>query len=178
MIQKNSDWHKNPEVIKGDFGENIVQRFFEKQGYKVYKSVTDAPHPFDFICIKNNETFYFEVKTKARRNKYPDTGFNFNQYKVYKAISEKEGKPIYICFVDHVLKKIYGNFLNILDKERVCNGKKYPSNEPANNGTIIRYYPLEVMQDMGLLSDKTIQRLKSFSTCQESPEKNTSKNKG
>ncbi|MBQ6738869.1 MAG: hypothetical protein IJP96_05185 [Synergistaceae bacterium] len=169
MIPINSAWHNKIEVKKGDYGENIVQRHFEKQGYLIYKSISDGAHPFDFLCVNNKETFFVEVKTKAKRNKYPDTGFNLRHYKIYKEYCERESKRMYICFVDPVLNKVYGNFLDILDKERIITdevGRRlYPSIETARYnsvGTEIIYFHLSVMEHVADLTKEQLNDLQKI----------------
>ena len=46
-------------------------------------------------------------------------------------------------FVDEKLQKVYGNFLDILDKNHFYKGRVYPSDEPTQYGGYIRYYPLD-----------------------------------
>lgn len=164
MIPTNSAWHDKLEVKKGDCGEDIVQRYFENKGYSVYKSVSNKAHQFDFICMKSGcQSLYVEVKTKRRRNKYPDTGFNLRNYKIYKESSVRDNKRMYICFVDPGLKKIYGNFLDILDKKRIAEDEKrriqYPRIERgrSNYGSAeIIYFPLSAMQHIADLSDEQL----------------------
>ena len=167
MIPKNSLWHSLPEVQKGDYGEDIIQSFMEKKGYSCYKSVTNGSHKIDFLCMRDNgENFFVEVKTKARRRKYPDTGFNFAQYKTYKELSSKENKRIFICFVDPLLKKIYGNYLDILDKKRISGDKTiqrlYPSVEENKYGVKIIYFPIAYMEHIAYLSDSQLFMLKKL----------------
>lgn len=71
-----------------------------------------GPHCFDKVAIKNKkEMLIAEVKTKAARLYYPDTGFNLRNYREYQAIKEKYNVPIFVFFVDEKKRRVYGNWL-------------------------------------------------------------------
>ena len=159
MIQENSTWYDKPEVQKGDRGEKIVQNILERLGYICYKSVSNKSHPYDFEARKNNIKFYVEVKTKPRRRKYPDTGFNYRHYQIYKRVCEEDNIRMFICFVDIVQKMVYGNYLDVLDKDYVDNNCLYPFNESTKQGELIRYFPLSVMKPIKNLSEEEIKFL-------------------
>lgn len=165
-IQTNS-WHNKIEVIKGDYGEEIVQNYFIGKGYQVYRQISNGAHPFDFAFFKNNEFLYVEVKTKPRRKIYADTGFDFKNYEIYRRLCENENKRMYIIFVDPFLKKMYGNYLDELNKKRVCKANEtsifsYPLiNECKNNKNII-YFPLEAMEDISVLTDEQVNKFKEL----------------
>ena len=169
MIRTDSAWHRQPPVQKGDLGEDIVQRIFERVGWQCYKPASAGAHAIDFICIKNNETFYLEVKTKRLRKLYPDTGFPLRNYKTYKELSKNEGKRIYIAFVDIGAMQVYGNFLDVLDMPRIVkynrDGHTYTKLYPCNDmdyrkGEDIRFFPRPAMnviadlREMNLTDDE------------------------
>ena len=69
----------------------------EEKGYVVYKPVTEGAHAFDILAVKDKKTVIIaDVKTKARRNYFPDTGINYKHYVEYKAISEKHCLPVFL----------------------------------------------------------------------------------
>ena len=163
MIQTDSMWHNLPEVKKGDFGESLIQQHFEKLGCVCYKAVSACGHPCDMLCIDDSYKIRLvEVKTKASRNKYSDTGFDEEHYQVYKEFSKSNNTRIYIYFVDPKLKKIYGNYLDVLEEKRFVNGVEYPRLEP-NRGTCFRiiYFPLEAMEDLRDLTEEELAELKT-----------------
>lgn len=152
------NWKDKKEVKKGNIGEKIVNDFLEKKGFVIYKSITDSAHSFDRLAIKDKQRLIIaEIKTKARRNKYKDTGFNLRHYNEYKKISEKHNLPVYIFFVDEMLGKIYGNWLSILE-EPYLKILQYP----AILNDII-YFHLDKMIDICDLSEQEINDLKNYS---------------
>lgn len=152
------NWSDKKEVIKGNIGERIVNEYLEKEGFVVYKSVTNSPHSFDRLAIKDKQQLIIaEIKTKARRNKYKDTGFNFTHYNEYKKISEKHNLPVFIFFVDEMLGEIYGNWLSILEKP-YKKGLQYP----AIFNDII-YFHLDTMKEICKLSNDEVIELKEYS---------------
>ena len=111
-------WEDKVEVKKGNFAENIVHKFLESKGYVVYIPVTDGAHAFDRLAIKDKEQVIIaEIKAKAKLNNYDETGFDYRQYLEYKKISEKHNLPVFIFFVDEMLREIYGNFLSKLEAD-------------------------------------------------------------
>ena len=89
MIQKNFQHRHDFEkaLVKGKIGEDIVRRYLEEKGYVVYKPVTEGAHAFDILAVKDKKTVIIaDVKTKARRNYFPDTGINYKHYVEYKVI--------------------------------------------------------------------------------------------
>lgn len=160
METKSTNWDKKTEVIKGNFGENIIRKYLEDKGFVIYEPITDKSHAFDKLAIKDKEQMILiEVKTKARRNKYPDTGININHYENYKKISKKHNLPIFLFFVDEMLGKIYGNTLQKLEEEIIIKSVKYPLF--WNN---IIYFPVAKMKDIYKLNSEEIAFLKKNST--------------
>lgn len=154
------NWSDKKTVQKGDFAEAIIHEFLESKGYVVYKPVTDSAHPFDKLAIRDKRNVIIaEVKAKAKRNYFPDTGIDVRHYNDYIAIMEKHNIPVFIFFVDEMLGEIYGNFLSRLEREVVCEcrGKelKYPREQ---NGII--YFHMDNMQSVKKLTEAEIQHLK------------------
>jgi Holliday junction resolvase len=162
-IPANSSWNSKIEVKKGNRGEQIVYEFLKKKGWIVYKAVTDGSHCFDFFFfIDRRELRVIEVKTKAKRNKYPDTGFALKHYEEYKRIMERHNLEIYIVFVDEGSGDIYGNFLRKLEEPKVLfiNNKQmiYPN---VCFDTI--YFPVENMVTIAKLNEQDVDYLKTYS---------------
>ena len=110
-------WANKIQVKKGDFAEDIVHKYLENKGYIVYKPATEGSHAFDRLAIKGKRNVIIaEIKAKARLNKFPETGFETKHYKEYRYIRDKHKLPIFIFFVDEMLKEMYGNFLSVLEK--------------------------------------------------------------
>ncbi len=109
---ENTDiWENKDSVKKGNYGENIINTYLEDKGYVVYRPITDGPHCFDHLAIKDKkQVIIAEVKTKAKLNNYDETGFEYKHYLEYKFISGKHNIPVFIFFVDEMLKEVYGNF--------------------------------------------------------------------
>lgn len=144
---------------KGRVGESVVRSALERAGFCVYEPQTSGSHAFDILAIKNNERcIALDVKTKARRNKYPDTGINMRHYRVYKEFSERHSMPFWVIFVDEWLGSVYGNTLDELCRPRVVEGRQYPMEWRSSSGSTI-YWPLDAMVTLGPISDECAQEL-------------------
>lgn len=165
MIQTNSNWNNKTQVKKRNIGERIIKELLEKEGYIVYETTTEGAHGFDKFAMKNKETIiYVECKSKARRNKYPDTGIDIKHYNDYKRISEKYNMDIYIFFIDEMLGEIYGNWLRELEKPTKIIHKSVTINYPLKSKGII-YFPLINMnRNIRKLNKHEIQLLRQYST--------------
>lgn len=166
-ILRNSPWHDKREVIKGDYGEELVRRILEQHGFIVYQAVTEGAHLIDFIVeLDKNLIFAVDVKTKEMMKKYAETGFDYSNYEHYRDFSTRAHMPVLIAFVDPSKKTIYGNFLSVLDEPRIQAGIKYPKTMPAKffkTGQMIRYYPECAMLPLGTLTDDDATFLKQHS---------------
>lgn len=168
--QINSKWQQKQEVIKGNMGEKIIYELLRKKGWIVYKTIMEGGHCFDFLATKDRkELLIVEVKTKPKRLKYPDTGFNLRHYNEYKRISEKHNLKVFVAFVDESEGRIYGNYLNELEKPKTitANGKQitYPLiYSPYGNETGTVYFPVENMVTIASLRNEDIANLKAHST--------------
>ena len=150
-------------LAKGEYGEAIVRAILEQKGFIVYKPATEGAHAFDVLAIKDKaRCIALDVKAKARRNKYPDTGINLNHYNTYKEFSEKHLMPFWIVFVDEMVGKIYGNTIEELDKPRTVNGIDYPL-KWNNGGRIIIYWPIEAMLVFRSLKESDLDALRGLS---------------
>jgi len=158
------NWEEKTQVKKGDVGERIVQHHLEKRGYIVYRTRTNKPHMFDMLITKDNQRLILcEVKTKPRRNFYPDTGIDYKDYLGYCNISNIYKLPFWLFFVDEMLGEIYGGLLSKLEKPTtfLVDGKKltYPSYQKN-----IIYFHQPSMRVVGSLNSEEIQEIKRNNT--------------
>ena len=160
MAMSQPNWQQKLTVKKGNLGEEIISRFLERKGYVIYSPETKGKaHAFDRLAIKDKEQIIIaEIKTKARRNKYADTGIDKRNYDQYIKIQNKYNIPVFIFFVDEMLKKVYGNWLSKLIIPIIIEGKQYPL--ILNN---IIYFPLVNMINIAELSEQQITELKKLS---------------
>lgn len=169
------NWNNKREVIKSNIGENAVDADLIEKGWVIYHPMKglNKGHPFDRLCAKPDKKSLLvaEVKTKARRIDYDDTGFNISQYETYCNIREKHNLLFFIYFVDHIegvvngiqMQGIYGNFLHVLEERHgeLTKGKliTYPLRQ---NGII--YFPLVRMNKIADLSQEDIESLKRLTS--------------
>ena len=153
------NWGDKKEVKKGNIGEVAVERFLEEQGFVVYKTTTDAPHPFDMLCVKDKNTvFAAEIKTKPKRTFYPDTGFNYTHYEDYQRM-QKKGLYVYIFFVDEREGVVYGNTLDKLSEKCTIEHKGNILEYPKIERNII-YFPIKKMENIKDLEEDEINSIK------------------
>ena len=157
------NWEDKEQVKKGNIGENIVDQYFDGQGYIIYEPRQDAAHLIDRLYVKDKKKLIFaEVKTKARRNKYPDTGFNNKHYEEYKALQEM-GLEVWIFFVDEAEGAVYGNTLEELSAPLTIQHYGKTIKYPWHWGEIIYFYR-KIMDDIYLLSEEEVEEIKSHNT--------------
>ena len=156
------EWKDRIRVKKGDFGEKIIRQYLEKKGFVIYEPITNTAHAFDKLAIKDKkQVIIAEVKSKARLNKYNATGIDVRHYNEYRFIRDKYNIPVFLFFVDEMLGKIYGNKLNILEKDYIDkSGIEYPNTKIAK-GIIL--FSLEVMKPVYDLSEQEVLFLKEHS---------------
>ena len=156
-------WEDKPQVKKGNLGEKIVDEYFEGRGYIIYKPVTGAAHLIDRLYVKDKKKLIFaDTKTKAKRNMYPDTGFDCKHYEDYQRL-QNMGLEVWIFFVDEAEAAVYANTLEKLSEpcSIIHNGQtiEYPKTE----GKIIYFYR-NSMIDITLLSVEEVSEIKSYNT--------------
>lgn len=152
------------QTKKGALGEEIVDRILREKGFVIYKPEGGQAHAFDRLAIKDKEILLIaEVKSKAKRKYYPDTGFNYKHYLEYKKIMERHNLQVVIFFVDEENKSIYGGKLKTLEqiKSFNVNGKEvtYPKIE---NGII--YFHIETMTHYASLTGSDALNLTELTT--------------
>ena len=158
------EWDELASVKKGDIGERIVDEWLKNRGMVIYTPKTTGVHPFDRLCAKKDKKYVciVEVKTKAARNHYPDTGINIRHYTEYKYIKDKYGIDIWLFFVDEYKKKVYGQELGALLKfhMQIVNGKR--NYWPKFDKNIV-YFHLNNMTNIADLTDDDARMLKELS---------------
>ena len=148
-----SRWQEKKSVKKGNLGEDIILKWLEEKGWICYSVTSDRPHAFDFLAVKNKkEIMIVEVKAKAKLNNFPETGIEIKHYNEYKEILEKYNIPVFIIFVDEMLKEIYGNTLEELDND---------SRESPWGNQIL--FKMKNMIHIGNLTDEQAEELRKLS---------------
>src|SRR6056297_3145749 len=98
-LKMESLWSSRTEVIKGDYGENLVRKYLEKNGWIVYAPITDGPHAFDRLCVKDKKYIVIaEVKSKSRLNNLNATGFDYKHFEEYKLIQDVHNLNVFVFF--------------------------------------------------------------------------------
>lgn len=146
-------------------GESIVDRYIKDHGFIPYYAGSNGSHPFDRICVTPNrrQIFIAEVKTKARRTYYEDTGINLRNYEEYEYIMKTYNLGFFIFFVDESINLIYGNYLTKLTEPyNSIQHAKQISYPWVDKGII--YFPLFKMNTICKLTPEEGLSLQRFST--------------
>lgn len=165
MKQRNLQNVRSWEIAsqKARIAEEIVWQYLERLGYIVYRPISEGAHAFDILAVKDKKKVIIaEVKAKARRNYYPDTGINHRHYQEYKAIANKHNLNVFLFFVDEMLEMIYGNWLHILECKCKIKHKGKLIDYPLLEKGII-YFPLSKMIRICDLKVEESEALKSKS---------------
>ena len=151
------NWCDKKTVKKGNVGEAALDRWLKENNYISYSPPKDSAHPFDRLCAAPNKRTIFvaDAKAKPARKFYPDTGIDIRHYNEYLYLSDKYSMDVLLVFVDQNQRRMYGNFLRVLDQPR----GRYPFEERG-----IRYWPLKAMRHIGNLLDSEVAALKKHST--------------
>jgi hypothetical protein len=161
MIRKSFD----KALKKGAVGEAIVRQLMEAKGWTVYQPFTEGAHAFDILGIKDKKTaIALDVKTKARLNKWPITGVSQSHFEEYWEFSEKHCMQFWIVFVDEMLREIYGNTIEELERSVLCeDGTIYPWVSEDPRGKKIRYWHLDSMRHIADIEVDDAETLRSLS---------------
>jgi hypothetical protein len=170
MIQQNFNLNfmQQTTTQKGTYAESIVDKKLEALGWIVYEPIQKKAHAFDRLCIKDKKICMIaEVKAKAKRKFFPDTGIDYRHYETYREMYKNHNLDTYLFFVDEEAGKIYGNYLSklIIPNHYSYNGKEYsyPRVEEKNGFKIIYFY-INEMEDIAFLDSEEQQFLKSKTT--------------
>lgn len=164
MIQRDS-WADRKTVKKGDVGEALVDDFLRGKHVIPYKPDYDGAHPFDRLCatVDKRSIFIADIKTKARREFYADTGIDVRHYREYKHVENKYKLRIFIFFVDEKLREVYGNWLTVLERPLELSVGSKIFNYPLTQKNII-YFPLVHMQPISTITLEKAKELMALST--------------
>jgi hypothetical protein len=162
---QDNTWEQRTTVKKGNTGQDLVDRYLRSKGIVPYAPTAEGAHPFDRLCATGDKKrlFIAEVKTKARRNYYPDTGIDLTHYRGYADIAKKHTISVCLFFVDELVGSIYGNTLAKLEEERLIEYQGKLLKYPMVLGKII-YFPLEAMVTVCGLDGDSIENLRQLST--------------
>jgi hypothetical protein len=149
---------------KGDVGESLVDKMLREKGFVIYKPEGGQAHAFDRLAIKDKEILMIaEVKAKAKRKYFPDTGIDFRHYKEYKNIMKKHNLEVILFFVDEEMGKIYGGKLSEIE---VINNFKVNNKDvtyPKIEKNII-YFHIEKMNVYAELEKADVISLEALTT--------------
>ncbi len=138
----------------GSSGEAIIRDYLINKGWIVYAPENSSPHPFDFLCYKDGESFIAEVKTKARMKQFRATGIDYRHYKIYKSFEAKHNIPVYLFFVDYNVGAVYGNYLSELEKPRTQAEGNCIFNYPmVMRRSDVIVFPLDAMEIVAVLPE-------------------------
>ena len=113
--------HRSFEIAlkKGALGEQIVKDYLEEKGWVVYCPFTkDKAHYFDMLATYTKEKVVaFDIKTKARLNKWNAQGIDKKHYDQYMMFIEKTNVPFWLIFIDDKNGNVHA-----LELEKAKNG--------------------------------------------------------
>lgn len=98
---------------KGVKGEELCFKYLRDKGHTIYRpECEDRPHPIDSFIVHGTKfsVCAADIKTKPKRNAYPDTGINISHYGTYCYIKNVNNIRLFLFFVDEDEKRIYGNW--------------------------------------------------------------------
>jgi hypothetical protein len=153
------------EVKKGNIGECIVDKYLISKGVIPYKPTVEKAHPFDRLCASSDKksVYIVEVKAKARRKYYPDTGFNLSSYNDYINMQNKYGLSVFVFFVDEEAGQVYGGSLKEISIECCVEHGRKSIKYPLVLGKVI-YFPVCKMRVIKNLKTEDMHELKKHTT--------------
>ncbi len=98
--------------LKRKLAKNIVKTYFEQRGYTVKYH---RNYKLDFVVSNSNTTFEVIVKTKPAMLLHYATGYETKTHSFYTNYA-KNGKKIFMIFVDDRMEMMYGNWFHELLK--------------------------------------------------------------
>ena len=175
----NTEFLSKSTTKKGAIAELLVTQWLIARGTVPYiPHPLAGAHPIDMaVMAKFGDTaFCFsDVKCKALRTNYPDTGIDERHYGKYTWISKYEKKEVYLFFVDEDRAEIYGGYLSDLDQPRVIEHNhrllQYPIRDKGRTGYII-YFPYVAMEHIASISPEDVAKLKAHGTSEFAYKKN------
>jgi len=155
---------KQTSFKKGSIGQRCVEKMFAGDSV-FYWTDEETSHPFDGIALEweTYDIIAVEIKAKAARTWYPDTGFDVAQLERLRRAREKYSKDPLCIFVDEAIGKVYGNFLSILERSRVLKIRGVEAEYPVVENGIV-YFPLVAMRELGDILKDELTELRELST--------------
>lgn len=173
MLPANIEFLSKRTTKKGAIAEELVRQILLADNIIPYAPPPVAgAHPVDFMMLDKTSVtrvFFADVKCKAARTNYPDTGIDLRHYNKYRFLSRREKKDVYLFFVDDGDREVYGGtvygeFLSILDQDRWIEHNhrmiQYPRQESGRTGTIV-YFPLVAMKPIAVLKPEDVAKLRA-----------------
>jgi hypothetical protein len=111
-------------------------------GCQLYSLTGERFATVDLEPFGMGKTFWVQVKYKEPRKYYPDTGMEKWRYENIKKHQKESGIPALVLFTDST-KKIYGEWIDNIDKCESSLGSKYNS----KNGNTMIYWLLDKLKD-------------------------------
>ena len=151
------------QTVKGELAEELVDLFYSDKDYIIYKA--NGPHICDRFYINDKQQIRaVETKCKPCRDKYDDTGVDYDDHVKYLKLWDMYKIRTYLIFVDEKLGKAYGGWLDQLMAPKTIAGVNYPHKAPPDaRKMVIMYYPTTNMTDTFKLTTGQINRFKSLS---------------
>lgn len=158
-------FEQSPQFKKGEVAEKIIVAKMESAGFVVYRPQTAGAHAFDILAIKDKRyAIALDIKAKAQRTFYQDTGVNLAHYRTYAEFSLRHKMPFWLVFVDESVSQIYGNTLSELNKTREIKGRLYPRIESTKQGAEIMFWHIDSMLQLGVIPEDAAHTLRALST--------------
>lgn len=161
-----------PTTKKGQIGEAIVDAWIISKGFVPYRPVNGCKHPFDRLVASADKRrlCIVEVKTKPRREAYPDTGIEPRHFNDYQHVTTQHRMPLFLAFVDEVQAVVYGNWWSKLLVRRP--GPVTSTGMPRCGWTTgypwehkgIVYFQLDAMEPIAQLTPEQCEQLRALRT--------------
>ncbi len=154
---------KQISFSKGAIGQGCVEQMFAGEAV-FYWTDEETSHPFDGIALEweTYDIIAIEIKAKAARTWYRDTGFDVAQWDRLTRAREEYGKDPFCVFVDEAIGWVYGNYLSVLERPRPS---ERPGRDPdypcVKNGIV--YFPLRAMKKLGDIPADQLAELRHLS---------------
>lgn len=99
----------NISLKKGEIGEALFCSYMQNKGWITYRpTIIDKAHYFDLLCTLNKEkVIAFDIKTKARLNKWNAQGINLIHYNQYMNFVNNSKIPFYLVFIDDKIGTVH-----------------------------------------------------------------------
>ena len=119
----------------GKFGEDIVHKYFKNKNYQIQSPdfFVYSKEKDDYICIE------VKFKNKKFRNQFLiGHGLDINQIYLRNKLYNKTKIKTFLIIVDNESKKIYGQYLNILENGKYFDTKNKIRIYDLNNYSLLK----------------------------------------